>query len=84
MVNPVNILVRIEADKFCHQGHKVLGRGIAGRPADCSALQAGNAANVVMRDELVATDMRCGHGCQGCTSISGEDDFWCEVQSQSN
>ena len=33
-----------------------------------------------MRDQFVATDMRCGHSCQGRAGISCGDDFWREVQ----
>ena len=32
-----------------------------------------------MRNELIATDMRRGHGCQGCTVVNSGDDFRCEV-----
>ena len=69
----MDILIWVNADVTRHDAHQMPRRCEARGHTNLTAFQIGNAANVIVREQLEASDVHAGYHCQRCAAIQLRD-----------
>ena len=79
IADPTDVLIWIDADVTRHDADYVPRRSEARGHANLAALQIGNATNVIVSEQLEASDVHTGYHCQRRAAIQLRDNRGCEI-----